>query len=322
MALVETVRGPVDAADLGQTLAHEHVFVLTPDLLAQDVPEPWDEEARVADAVDKLRRVAALGVRTIVDPTVVGLGRSIPRIQRVNAEVDLHIVVATGLYVQRDLPPHLRLFGPGTPYGGEDPLVALMTRDVTAGIAGTDVRAGLLKCAVDLPGLEAGPRRVLDAVLEVHAATGTPVLVHTTVATDSPEQVLAVLQAAGADLGRVVLGHVGDSDDVARLRALADAGVLLGMDRFGLDAFLPTAQRVATVAQLCREGYADRMVLSQDAACHIDWFPAGAVAAAQPDWHFEHVHRTVLPALRHEGVTDAQIATMLVDAPRRWLSGS
>jgi phosphotriesterase-related protein len=87
------VRGPVDAADLGTTLMHEHVFVLTPDLLANYRHEYWDEELRVADAIDKLTRLCGLGVRT----TVVGLGRYVPRVARVNAEVDLNIVVATGL---------------------------------------------------------------------------------------------------------------------------------------------------------------------------------------------------------------------------------
>lgn len=322
MTQVQTVRGPVEAAELGLTLAHEHVFVLTPDLLAQGLPETWDEEARVADAVDKLRRVAALGVRTIVDPTVVGLGRYLPRVQRVNAEVDLHIVAATGLYTYAELPPYLGFFGPGTPFGGEDPLVAMMLRDLGEGIGGTGVRAGVLKCAVDAPGLLPGPRRVLDAVAEVHGATGTPVLVHTSVHNDGPEQVLDVLRDSGADLGRVVLGHVGDSTDVGRLKSLADTGALLGMDRFGLDALLATEQRVDTVVRLCADGYAGRMVLSQDAACHIDWFPLGAVPATAPNWHFEHIHRAVLPALRERGVTEEQITTMLVDVPRQWLSGA
>ncbi len=300
MTQVQTVRGPVEAAELGLTLAHEHVFVLTPDLLAQGLPETWDEEARVADAVVKLRRVAALGVRTIVDPTVVGLGRYLPRVQRVNAEVDLHIVAATGLYTYAALPPYLGFFGPGTPFGGEDPLVAMMLRDLGEGIGGTGVRAGVLKCAVDAPGLLPGPRRVLDAVAEVHGATGTPVLVHTSVHNDSPEQVLDVLRDSGADLGRVVLGHVGDSTDVGRLKSLADAGALLGMDRFGLDALLATEQRVDTVVRLCADGYAGRMVLSR---AHPPRRAAGA-AGARRDRGADHHHaRRRTPPVAVRGLT-------------------
>ena len=89
---------------------HEHVFVLTPDV-QQNYPEEWgDEEARVADAVAKLSDLAASGVRTIVDPTVIGLGRYIPRIQRVAEQVpELNIVAATGCYIYDEravlLPP-------------------------------------------------------------------------------------------------------------------------------------------------------------------------------------------------------------------------
>src|ERR1700760_1149631 len=99
MASVQTVRGPIDTADLGTTYMHEHVFVLTPDV-QQNYPDEWgDEESRVDDAVAKLSALAASGVRTIVDPTVIGLGRYIPRIQRVAEQVpDLNIVVATGCY--------------------------------------------------------------------------------------------------------------------------------------------------------------------------------------------------------------------------------
>ena len=110
MPQVETARGPVDAQDLGQVLMHEHVFTLTADV-QQNYPSEWgDEEQRVADAVAKLQEVAALGVRTIVDPTVVGLGRYVPRIARVAEQVpELNIVVATGpVHVRRRavlLPP-------------------------------------------------------------------------------------------------------------------------------------------------------------------------------------------------------------------------
>src|SRR3712207_3421381 len=113
MPQVETARGPVDVADLGVTLMHEHVFVLTPDV-QQNYPQEWgSEDDRVADAVSKLQSLAGLGVRTIVDPTVVGLGRYVPRIARIAEQVpDLNIVVATGLYTYDDVPFHFHHRGP------------------------------------------------------------------------------------------------------------------------------------------------------------------------------------------------------------------
>ena len=101
---VETVRGPITTTALGVTLMHEHVFVLSPEIMA-NYPEGWgDEDVRIQTAVDKLNALKAIGVDTIVDPTVIGLGRYIPRIQRVAEGTDLQIVVATGVYTYNDVP--------------------------------------------------------------------------------------------------------------------------------------------------------------------------------------------------------------------------
>jgi len=78
MSRVDTVRGSVDVGELGRTLMHEHIFVLTADV-QQNYPSEWgSEESRVAEAVASLEALAASGVRTIVDPTVIGLGRYMP----------------------------------------------------------------------------------------------------------------------------------------------------------------------------------------------------------------------------------------------------
>lgn len=127
-----------------------------------------------------------------------------------------------------------------------------------------------------------------------------------------------VLREEGVDLAAVVLGHSGDSTDVDHLCRLADAGSLLGMDRFGLDLLCPFEERVATVVELARRGYAERMVLSHDASCYIDWFPEQGKAAAVPNWNYTHISDDVIPALRERGVTDEQLTTMLVENPRRY----
>jgi phosphotriesterase-related protein len=83
MALVQTVRGPIDSSKLGTTLMHEHVFVLDTEIL-QNYPEEWgSEEKRIADAIMRLNELKAKGVDTIVDLTVIGLGRYLPRIKQI-----------------------------------------------------------------------------------------------------------------------------------------------------------------------------------------------------------------------------------------------
>jgi phosphotriesterase-related protein len=321
MSRVETVRGAIEVNRLGTTLMHEHVFVLNEEI-RQNYPSAWDEEERVRDAIAKLREVKTRGVDTIVDPTVIGLGRYIPRIERINAEVDINIIVATGLYTYDDVPFALHLIGPGTPFGGDEPMVEMFVRDIREGIAGTSVKAAFLKCVIERKGLTPGVERVMRAVAAAHRETGAPITVHTNVRTRSGLEAQRVFREEGVDLTRVVMGHSGDSTDLDYLTQLADAGSYLGMDRFGLDTLLPFDLRVETVAELCRRGYAERMVLSQDASCFIDWFPVAMKEAALPRWTFTHIHDDVLPALRARGVTEQQIATMLVENPRRYFTTS
>jgi phosphotriesterase-related protein len=158
----------------------------------------------------------------------------------------------------------------------------------------------------------------MRAVGQASRSTGAPITVHTDAHSESGLVAQEVLRSEGVDLTRVVIGHSGDSTDLDYLRRLADAGSLLGMDRFGLDVLCGFEDRVATVAALCEAGYAERMVLAHDASCYIDWFPAGAPAQFAPNWHYEHISNDVLPALRERGVTEAQITTMLVDNPRAY----
>ncbi len=120
----------------------------------------------------------------------------------------------------------------------------------------------------------------------------------------------------GVDLSRVVIGHSGDTTDIAYLEELIAGGSYLGMDRFGLDSILPFEDRVNTVATMCKRGHAGKMVLSQDAACFIDWLPERDLPVLMPNWHYLHIHNDVIPALQQRGVTDQQIRVMLVDNPR------
>ena len=308
MATMQTARGPIDTAELGATLMHEHVFVLTPEL-QQNYDLGWDEEARVADAIDRLNELKAAGIDAIVDLTVVGLGRYIPRIARIAAETDLHIVVATGLYTYADLPHYFD-------YRSPEAMVDMFVRDITQGIAETGVRAGILKCATDEPGVTPGVERVLRAVAQAHRQTGVPISTHTHAGTRRGLEQQRIFAEEGVDLSRVIIGHSGDSTDIDYLEELIAAGSYLGMDRFGIDVYVPFERRVQTVATLCERGHADRLVLSHDAACHMDWFDEAMLRAAAPNWNFLHITRDVVPALRVRGVTEDQISQMLVGNPR------
>src|SRR6201991_499701 len=314
---LNTARGSIDTANLGVTLMHEHVFVLSPEI-TDNYPEVWGDEAtRETDAITRLDELKSRGVDTIVDPTVIGLGRYIPRIARIAAATDINIVVATGLYTYNDVPFYFSLRGPGTLLDGPEIMTEMFVRDITDGIADTGIKAGILKCATDEPGVTPGVERVLRAVAQAHRETGVPITTHTHAGLRRGLEQQAIFAEEGVDLSRVIIGHSGDSTDIGYLEELIAPGSYIGMDRFGIDAYLPFEDRVNTVAPMCERGHADKMVLSHDANCFFDALPESMVAAALPHWPYQHIHDDVLPALKQRGVTDEQIDTMLIDNPRK-----
>jgi phosphotriesterase-related protein len=294
---------------------HEHVFILSPDITA-NYPEVWGDEAkREDDAVRRLNELKSRGVDSIVDLTVIGMGRYIPRIMRVAAATDLNILVATGVYTYNDVPMYFHFTGPGGALGDDEPMVDMFVRDIEHGIADTGVKAAILKCATDEPGVTPGVERVLRAVAKAHRLTGVPISTHTHAATRRGLEQQRIFADEGVDLTRVVIGHSGDTTDLDYLEELIGNGSYIGMDRFGVDVFLPFEDRVNTVARMCDRGHANKMVLSHDAACFMDWVPEQLLPAL-PNWHYLHIHNDVIPALKERGVTDEQLTTMLVDNPR------
>ena len=316
MALVNTVRAPIDTAGLGLTLMHEHVFVLSTEIM-QNFPESWgDEDKRVDNAVARLNQLKAAGVDSIVDLTVIGLGRYIPRIQRIAAQTELNIIVATGVYTYNDVPMYFHYQGPGTELGGPEFMTDMFVRDIEEGIADTGVKAAILKCATDVQGVTPGVERVLRAVAQAHRQTGVPISTHTHARTERGLEQQRIFQEEGVDLSRVIIGHSGDTTDIQYLEKLISNGSYLGMDRFGIDVLLSFEDRVNTVARMCERGHAEKMVLSQDASCFMDALPEAVVPAILPNWHYLHIQNDVVPALKKRGISDEQITTMLVDNPR------
>ncbi len=317
MAQIATVRGPITSEQLGTTLMHEHVFVLDTEVL-QNYPEEWGaEEQRIADAVARMNELKSRGVDTIVDLTVIGLGRYIPRIKRIAEQTKINIIVATGIYTYDNAPFYFHFRGPGTVLGGPELMVDMFVHDITEGIADTGVKAGILKCATDEPGVTKDIERILRATAQAHRKTGVPISTHTHARRRVGLDQQRIFREEGVDLSRVVIGHSGDTTDLGYLEELIGNGSYIGMDRFGLDTILSFEDRVKTVAEMCKRGHAGKMVLSHDAACYNHWLPERPLPAMLPRWHYLHIHNDVIPALKQQGVTDEQLQTMLVGNPRK-----
>ena len=121
------------------------------------------------------------------------------------------------------------------------------------------------------------------------------------------------------DLSRVVIGHSGGTTNTAYHLELIDNGSYLGFDHFGIPG-ITLEDRVDAVARLCARGFAERVVLSHDAMCFVDWFPRALIDSTET-WRWTYISDEVLPVMRARGISEAQITTMLVDNPRRILEG-
>jgi phosphotriesterase-related protein len=311
VALINTVGGPLDTAQLGFTLMHEHVVSLDPGL-RQVWPELFDRAGVVQQARDALRAAGAAGVDTLVDLTTMDLGRDAPLLEEIVRDSGVQVVMATGIWL--NVPRHFHLRPP-------DLLARLFVRDITEGIQGSGIKAAIIKVASNDPRLSGPAETVFRAAARAHRLTGVPISTHTDSQPQSGLDQQRVFAEEGVDLSRVIVGHSGDTEDLDYLERLLERGSYLGMDRFGLDhlfgqTLLPTDRRVQVIAALCRRGYAERMVLSHDASGYSDARDAEYTARTWPNWRYTHIPRDVVPQLRAAGVSEAHVERMKRLNPR------
>lgn len=314
MATIETVSGPVEEEDLGLTLPHEHMRTTSEGARAT-FPHLYDEQAELDRAVAGFKAVMERGVKTIVEPTCMDLGRDVHLAQRVVEATGIQLVMCTGVYGSR------YTFLPQCFANRDvDDLADAFVHDVEEGMQGTDVKAAFLKCAVDEPGITDDVDKILRACARASKRTGRPIMSHSHPASRTGLKQMDVFDEEGVDPTKVVIAHTGDTDDLEYIEELLGRGCYIGMDRYGLDIILPVDKRNATVVELCRRGHAGKMMLSQDYVGTLDWFPPEMVAGMVPKWSFTLVLDEVVPAIKEAGVTPEHVDAMMIDAPRRWLA--
>ncbi|HLI33133.1 MAG TPA: hypothetical protein VKU89_10405 [Solirubrobacteraceae bacterium] len=319
MSAVQTVTGPVAPEQLGVTLIHEHLR-FRDEAVAAQWPERYDERAEMAAAVQAVRAAKERGVQTIVDPTAMFGGRDVRFMRAVAEATGVQIVPCTGIYSYDHLPPYFA-------NRDIDEMAEHFVADIEDGIQGTEIRAAFIKCAADAAGVSANVEKIHRAAARASLRTGVPIMAHSMPAVGTGPRQLEIFREEGVELSRVQIAHCGDSSDLGYLTALLDQGIYAGLDRYGLEVFLPIEQRNEIAAELLRRGYRSQLFLGQDFCASIDWFaPAAAEAmvaqGAVRNWSMTLIFDEVLPALREQGVFDEEtFAELFIANPRRWLAG-
>jgi phosphotriesterase-related protein len=306
---VDTLRGPVPTEDLGFVLTHEHIFAHTEGLVHQ-FPQVWDESAAIVDARRQLQEAYDAGIRTIIEHSVMGLGRDVPMFLKVAENSPVNVVVATGLYYFDELPFYFQ-------YQPIEHMIDLFVHDLTVGVQNTRVKAGFLKTITDKKGVTEGIDKLLRAIARAHRQTGKLISTHTDAPARTGLEQQRVFAEEGVDLTRIIIGHSGDTDDTDYLKMLMDKGTTLDMGRISIHQILPNDTRVRVIASLCKEGYADRMTMSHDMQCACTFIPQQFIHEFAPDAKLTYIPQTFIPQLIEAGVTEAEIDLMTVRNPKR-----
>jgi phosphotriesterase-related protein len=318
MPTVQTVQGAVDADELGLVLVHEHVR-FRDEAVAAQWPSRYDEQLELDAALVAVNAAREHGVRTIVDPTAMFGGRDVNFMRRVAEETGVRIVACTGIYSYDYLPHYFE-------NRDVDVMADHFVEDIEAGIQGTDIRAAFLKCAADAAGVTEHVEKIHRAVARASVQTGAPIMAHSMPALATGPRQVDIFREEGVEMSKVHIAHCGDTDDVAYIESLIEQGVYVGLDRYGLEMYLPMDRRNATAATLLEHGHAERLMISQDFCASIDWFPPEAAesfeaSGAIRNWSMTLVFEEVVPALRERGaMDDASFNTIFVENPRRWLT--
>jgi phosphotriesterase-related protein len=315
MPAVETTGGPVDIEELGLTLIHEH-FRAMDEAGRFQFPHLYDEQEEWDAAIADANAVRQHGVKTVVEPSALFLNRDAAFSKRVADETGLQVVLATGVYTYEHLPQFLA-------NRDEDGVAAIFLHEIEHGIQGTPIKPAFLKCAADAQGVNPNVEKIHRAVARASKESGLPIMAHSHPASGTGLEQMRIFGEEGVDPATVQVAHTGDTDDLDYIERLLETGCWIGMDRYGLDLFLPTEQRNATVLALLERGYADRMFLSQDYCSTIDWFPREVQQYLKdnevPDWSMTFLFDRVIPELKERGMSDDDLNQMMVENPKRWL---
>jgi phosphotriesterase-related protein len=320
-ASVQTVTGRVAASELGRTLIHEHVLVGFPGWNLDALAPRFDRREAMARSVDELQRLKALGIGTFVDPCPMDLGRDVEFLAEVSQKSGLRVVCTTGAYFEAEGITHTFRHLP------VEDIAAIYIKEITEGVGDTGIRAGAVKIATGAHTVSDYERKLVQAGARAARETGVPLISHTQEGSCGHDQI-DIVTAEGVPAERLVVGHSDGIDDHDYHRGLAERGAFVGFDRFGITIILPDEVRVKNVLKLAKAGHTRRILLSHDSVgCWLGRPVPFAnryadVLAMLPDWRPTSMLTKIVPQLLAGGLTHDDIATILVDNPRRLFAGA
>jgi len=341
----QTVLGMIDGKDLGVTLTHEHLLIDGKCIFTEPSGaserglaykkvdwsnlswlryHPYEnlDNMRLLDeqeAIDEAMLYKRAGGKTIVDVTIIGIGRDPKALARISQATGLNIIMGSGYYTAT-------CHGPEMSTKTEAEITEEIVRDITIGVGASAIRAGLIgEIGCSWP-LQDNERKVLRAAAQAQQRTGESMSVHPGRNSKAPFEIIEILGEAGADLSRVIMCHIDARvRDHSERGKLLKTGCVLEYDLWGWEGHFPSywtaddfldlpndTQRIYEVRQLIEEGYLNQIVISHDICCKSRRVKYGG-------WGYSHILNYVVPMMLQRGMTREQIDRITVENPKRLL---
>ena len=321
---VNTVLGPIESDQLGFTLMHEHIIIAN-HTLRRAYPAWFDHDVFMEYVLHLCRNAKEAGIDTITEATPIDLGRDLELMQEVSEKSGLNIIPCTGFYWNFQVS-----------LGDKSPefIAQILIDDLTKGMDGTSYKAQFIKWATVGPELSDYDRKIGTATAIAAKETGAMIYTHTNNKNGLSQ--VDFFEEQGVDLSHVVIGHMGDTEDLDYIRSVLNRGVRIGSDRISAchlepEFYMADEKRARVIGQLAKEGYLGRIVLSHDVCGYLDY------SGYQDRWNpftenmsrdlntFTHQWRyiptTFYPMLREAGIDEGGIRQLMVENPRAIFEG-
>ncbi len=341
---IMTVLGPIRPEELGITLAHEHIFCdlsalwqkpsdpslerLVEKRVSRDDSEVLRSNAVISKdnlkfvdvepVVEELIEFKGIGGSGVIEMSNADMGRDIAILKQVSQRVGVHIITASGHYIQRFHPSYVST-------DSIDTLASRIAREVLEGIDGTEVKAGMIGEIGTSHPMTSQEEKVVRAAARAQLQTGAPLNIHLSYPRREALKIIKILEEEGVSLQHVIFSHVDEAPMTPEFleyhARLAEKGVYLEYDDFGQKEYYPAlgivpvedSERVDFLLKLIDRGYLNQILLSQDVCLKINLATYGGMG-------YTHILKKVVPMMEDAGIGEQQIKAMLVDNPRRALS--
>ncbi len=302
--MIRTVTGDISIEESGNVLMHEHIMCSSNDL-RRAFGDNWLDENELCDRATEVLLAAKkeFGLGIFVDGTPCDLGRNAELLRKISERSGVHIIASTGLYFFPSMISFER---------SADEIYRLLMQETVGGLDGTDIKPGILKCAIDSEGMTSDTKKRLTAIGKIQAETGLSLYAHCAHRDNTAFELIDLLSECGAEPKKLVIGHVSRRLNADYLKRVLDRGVYICIDQ----SFAGSEQGVAQVVyELCRAGYEKNLLFSHDRSIRNDF-----IADCRSEYElsietnikrYSYLYELLIPALKKEGCTERQCELFL-----------